>query len=788
MDITSSAQRSLFLLLLMGLVVMASSSSASGTTTPLLASLPSCSHSTYELTKLPTEEAIEVSPCVIANIKPEPSENTTIIPLVHVTPTSCGTGRDGAVTGVKVINAGRGVPIGFAQDHFVKFHLVSVTAGSSRAAGYEGRHQYILRGLVEELQAPYIVGSCSFVASIEKPVARDLEAILMAQVGPPSFYHPSNSNPFVFGIHINSDTYPLPNVQALDFWAAQNNPSRDIPVRVIYRQESEFFRSTCQSAIRALQKSGFTNIEIMEFDPTGDDNGDGIENELDAITLGEIADKACPPDHPPDFHPALFVCTVTEHDVLFDRWRQNQCRPTSMWLTAATWTWAARNPELLPYLHGGGQWHPALDYGDEFFDSGTELLQHTYQEYGYNGTYDQLVGYTIPYLYAKHLQNAYKVTTHPNPLEDFATAEGRERLRRDMMVLTADTIFGKVAFDQNQRNVGRGAAGTQWLPFEKGEFSGGRRKKEPAFNNQSDAVFANALVSPLLQAQTSIVLPSPSATECVQGSFLNHTALKTQSSILLSACELCPIDTYSTRDNNVAGFCSSCPVGSTTKGRSGQTECIPNEELNYISQELLIVGYTLFGTITFVCLVMASWLWSHKANVLVRISQPLLLVLVIFGCWISSLSIVFLGVQAEVASDMVNAACMATPWLYGVGFAVAYGPLLAKLLRIMLVSRAGRKKQMGKSTGSQRAVGLKEVSGLVGIILIIQLAILTAWQIDSPIQWTREVIEEVDGFATVSVGRCESDHQYAYFGALVGFQLLCLLGALVLSYQTRHIH
>ncbi|CAB9502425.1 affinity cAMP-specific and IBMX-insensitive 3',5'-cyclic phosphodiesterase [Seminavis robusta] len=767
------------------LLILAAAASSSISSAQVLPALPRCTHSSYELTQLPPEEEIDLAPCVIADINPGPSSaNFSVIPLVHVTPSRCGVWRDGAVTGVNVLNEGGGVPIGFSQDHFVKFRLVSVMAGSTMARGYEGRHQYLLRGLVKELEAPFIVGTCSFIASIEKEVAQDVQAILMAQVGPPSFYQPANSNPFVFGIHINSDTYPLPNVQALDFWAAKNNPSRDVPVRAIYRLESDFFRSTCQSAIQALQNSGFTNIEALEFHPTKDDNGDGIRNEFDNRTLGQIADNACP--RAPDFHPALFVCTLIEHDILLERWRQNQCRPTSIWLTAATWQWAHENPDLRPYMHGGAQWHPALNYSDEYFDSGRDLLEYTYQQFGYNGSYDQLVSYTVPILFSKHLQNAYKVATNPNPLQDFATPEGRELLRRDLKLLEVDTIFGEISFDKNQRNVGRGAAGTQWLPFERGEFIDVRRN-EVQSNNQSDVVFANALVSPLLQAETSIVLPSPSAEGCNEGSFLNRTALENSSAILLSACESCPIDTYSAGDYDAAESCAECPTGSTTKGRTGQSECIPDEELNFILPRLLIGGYVLFGIIAALCLITVMWLWTYQGQVLVRISQPPLLVLVILGCLISSLSILFLGVQAEFASDMVDAACMASPWLYGVGFAVTFGPLLAKLLRIMLVSRR-RNIHVNKSVNSQRAVGIREVSLLVGIILIIEVAILTAWQIDSPSQWSREVIEEVDGFVTESVGRCNSDDQFAYFCALAGFQLLCLLAALVLAYQTRHIH
>jgi hypothetical protein len=67
-------------------------------------------------------------------------------------------------------------------------------------------------------------------------------------------------------------------------------------------------------------------------------------------------------------------------------------------------------------------------------------------------------------LFAQHLVSAYRVVDYPDPIADFASEAGREALRRDMMVLKADTLFGPVSFDENQRNNGREAAGSQWLP------------------------------------------------------------------------------------------------------------------------------------------------------------------------------------------------------------------------------------------------------------------------------------------------------------------------------------
>jgi hypothetical protein len=66
-------------------------------------------------------------------------------------------------TGVQSLNADNGVmgvAIGFHQDHFVSFHLVSVIAGNSASLSegeYDRRHVQLLKSIVTTVNSPYIV-------------------------------------------------------------------------------------------------------------------------------------------------------------------------------------------------------------------------------------------------------------------------------------------------------------------------------------------------------------------------------------------------------------------------------------------------------------------------------------------------------------------------------------------------------------------------------------------------------------------------------------------------------
>ena len=387
-------------------------------------SLPKCNLTTQEMVQLSPQDVVE--PCILFDIQPKRTQiipyRSAVIPLVQVTPaTACRDARDGATTSIELLNAlddHQGLTIGFNTDFHVQFRLVSIIAGNADQLGateYGVQHERVLKAALAATQARYIVGTCSFASVYDKAPALAHKTMVLAQVGPPGYYSDVAMNPYIFGVHINSDDYPLPTVQALGFRAAladaathsgsSNRKSvlEEQPVRVIYRTKSEFFNSTCQSAIQALHEFGFQNVETFGYDPDGDEDKDGTTNQFDEGWLRDQADKMCSPQErfsssnnntAPTIasSPAIFACVLTEQDILLHQWKKNGCRPNSLWMTPATWGWASENPEEVPYFQGGGQWHEAMTYNDRFFDSGTAMLEYNHEKFGYEGSYDTVVG------------------------------------------------------------------------------------------------------------------------------------------------------------------------------------------------------------------------------------------------------------------------------------------------------------------------------------------------------------------------------------------------------------
>mmetsp|Transcript_17634 Transcript_17634/g.41658 ORF Transcript_17634/g.41658 Transcript_17634/m.41658 type:complete len:631 (-) Transcript_17634:171-2063(-) len=577
---------------------------------------PPCTLTSLELSILGSSDP-PLDPCLLYDEGPAaagdtddggaaPAAASQVVTLIQVTPNICKNHRDGAVAAVSALNAANGeegISVGAASggsNSNVQFRLVSAVAGNSNALPsqeYAVRHERVLSDLLaaHASGAAYIIGSCSFAAESDKAPALAARRIVLAQIGPPGFYQSDTAHAYTFGMHVDSDTYPLAAVRELNLRVVAESESSDPadqPVRVVYRDRSEFFYSTCRSAIDEATSQGF-DVTAIEYNPEADDDGNGQLNFEDVAFLQGLADQACPP---PDDEssiaepgPALFACVLSELEAntLLDRWGANGCRPAAVWLTTATWGWASSNQDRLPHLLGGGQWHHAMSYADEYFESGQALLDHTADLFGYAGDYNTVVSYAIPMVFAQNLQATFRLDDSPDVLATLATDEGYDRLVQTMVRLDVDTIYGPVRFNQYQRNSGRGGAATQW-------DSSGK---------------ANQLVAPLDQAEVSMTMPAPSGELCAAGSYLDEALLAIGSPLLESNCSPCPAGTYTDVPNHDM-TCLLCPNGSTSG--LGATSCDTGDGGTGTTNTALIAG--LVGGIGGAIILLLAYLIyrSHK--------------------------------------------------------------------------------------------------------------------------------------------------------------------------------
>jgi hypothetical protein len=242
------------------------------------------------------------------------------------------------------------------------------------------------------------------------------------------------------------------------------------------------------------------------------------------------------------------------------------------------------------------------------------------------------------------------------------------------------------------------------------------------------------------------------------------------------SCEL-PCDP----DHGAANSRGVC-VCSSTKWSGDDCSIEVPENVNLIPVSLKLSAYAMVGINVVTILAAAAWLAWQRNTQQVRVSQPSFLVLVLVGCLISSSTIVVLA--QEDAGDGPVSACMAIPWLYSFGFSVTFGTLFAKIRRVYILF-----KSAGDATRTRpEIISVKETLGLIGGVLLVDVAILVVWTVMDPLRWERWVISaDQFGAPLESEGSCYSDLWSIFGGVIALLHLLLMAVACILCYVARDI-
>ena len=248
-----------------------------------------------------------------------------------------------------------------------------------------------------------------------------------------------------------------------------------------------------------------------------------------------------------------------------------------------------------------------------------------------------------------------------------------------------------------------------------------------------------------------------------------------------------------------AGICECFNVTDimmVSSGKGINATCILGENLNYIPASLTAIG-TLFvviqGVFSTSCIV---WTKYFEKRAIVQASQPVFLMLIALGSFILVSSILPLGFQGGYRFlldpitheqsenrnpdiERLDAACMAWPWLYFLGFSLTYSSLFAKLWRIRALFKSGQ-------AFKRKVVRPKDVAVIIIIMVGANIAMLLTWQLLSPLTWHRTVIQKSP---LSSVGECKPNDKWGWFLLMppICLEVLLLIVALVVSYQVRKV-
>jgi ABC-type sugar transport system substrate-binding protein len=175
---------------------------------------------------------------------------------------------------------------------------------------------------------------------------------------------------------------------------------------------------------------------------------------------------------------------------------------------------------------------------------------------------------------------------------------------------------------------------------------------------------------------------------------------------------------------------------------------------------LKYIGNACFAVVAFAAISCTLWTLYHRKGTVVRASQPFFLVMTAAGVMIMASALIPLSMDddGEVISETrAKGICMSLPWLMFVGFAVTFSALFSKTWRI---------NRFFHSTSSHDRIKVTETDVLMpfGILLTLNIAVLTVWTLVDPLIYIRQYEDGTDLWnrSLASNGTCRSDHGAAF--------------------------
>jgi hypothetical protein len=209
-------------------------------------------------------------------------------------------------------------------------------------------------------------------------------------------------------------------------------------------------------------------------------------------------------------------------------------------------------------------------------------------------------------------------------------------------------------------------------------------------------------------------------------------------------------------------------------------------DMNKIPGPVVASGLALCSFLILTALAWIWWVVHYRRKNTVRAAQPLFLVMLCVGTLILASSIIPMGFQEPMSHTALDVGCMAVPWLASIGFTTAFSALFSKLWRI------GR---LHEASASFQKVNIKVHQVLLpfAVLMTLNVAVLTAWTITSPLNWTRSPHpsrKDSFGRSIESLGECHGDDATltaAFMWSLMLVNFVCLAIAIVQSYRTRNL-
>ena len=405
-------------------------------------------------------------------------------------------------------------------------------------------------------------------------------------------------------------------------------------------EDASFTRGVCAALPELAEEHGLTvqsEIEV-QASPTGED-------------LDPIAMNMSRPEEDPD------VVVTCVYDAGCSEWisslRRANWSPRGQVFTVCIGmdSFVSNVGTDAMYMMGISPWDPSLSMEDDVVGwSATEFAEHFLSNTARAATYHSASGAASVGVLVQAIERAGSFDT--------------DTITSILATEEFTTLYGKVSFDDNGQS------------------------KAPSLFLQYNSNLTVDTVYPIESRSGDLLYPMPT---------WQH-----RDCLLQSTCETGSVST-SIGVCQIDGSCTCNDSNAISSGTGIDAKCvvIPVEEKTYINSSLRIFGIILFSIQCLLSFSCCAWTFFYRKRSVVKASQPIFLGLVCLGVLVMSCSIIPIGIQGnyrEVQRETgeltgepdpsvmrVDAACMALPWLFSIGFAIIFSALFAKIWRIRMV-------------------------------------------------------------------------------------------------------
>jgi len=235
-------------------------------------------------------------------------------------------------------------------------------------------------------------------------------------------------------------------------------------------------------------------------------------------------------------------------------------------------------------------------------------------------------------------------------------------------------------------------------------------------------------------------------------------------------------------------------VANSTKRPLDLTTVVPDHNQNFLDSFLQTLCVALSCTSIAMAVVLILWTLLYRKHEAVKPAQPILMILIAVGVIFSLIATIPLtkdhnGIDPDLSVPVgtkgvyseLDGSCSSTLWLYIIGFDITYGALFAKLYRV--------KKIFLNPKIGQGPVKVQDMLLAVTLFLTLNLGVLMALQVDSPLYYRVNIVSETSwGYLTESRGGCTADSGvWMWLAMLIGVHGSLLVYGNLLTYQLRNV-